>query len=388
MRNCDIHDGPRGCHPEGDAGARLLRPRDERSRRGPRLPAACAFRDCGGQRDGVPPSCRFSQREGGRRPQHPARVRDLRTPRGRGRARTASRSARTGRDDAPHGARATGPDPAGGDERDHRAFGARRRDELRRRRAPPEGPRREPLEDRRHSAWHSRAAGRAQQGEGRRRGQRRHPHLRAALAGQGDRERDRCDARDPREASQRNLHRAGCDAPARQAGARRVVPPDAAAARGAARSRRERHLPQPLREPRRGGRVPRRRGHLRDAVPQGRTEHLGYPRLRGRLREGDHLDAVPLRPRASRRGPRGPRSHARLGGDRARGDRALRRPGRTCGPPAARRGVRTVDELAERGASLCRVLHARPRGLHEPGPRRERGANAREAPTPSCPRSI
>ena len=111
-------------------------------------------------------------------------------------------------------------------------------------------------------------------------------------------------------------------------------------ARRAPRRRRERDLPQSLRQPRGARRVPRRGRHLRHAVPEGGAEHVGHARLRGRLREGGHLDALPLRARAARRRPRHPRSVARLRGDRARDRRSPRRPDEARRAPAARRRVR------------------------------------------------
>ncbi len=84
----------------------------------------------------------------------------------------------------------------------------------------------------------------------------------------------------------------------------------------AARRRRQHDLPQPLRQPGRARRVPRRRRHLHHALPQARADHLGHARLRGRRRQGGHLDAVLVRARAARRRPRHPRAVARSAGHR------------------------------------------------------------------------
>ena len=70
-------------------------------------------------------------------------------------------------------------------------------------------------------------------------------------------------------------------------------------ARAPARRRRQHDLPQPLRQPGRARRVPRRRRHLHHAVPQARADHVGHAGVRRRLRQGGDLDAVLVRAASS-----------------------------------------------------------------------------------------
>ncbi len=51
--------------------------------------------------------------------------------------------------------------------------------------------------------------------------------------------------------------------------------------------------------PRRAGRVPHRRRHLHHALPQAGADHLGHAGLRGRVRQGRDLDALPSTPASS-----------------------------------------------------------------------------------------
>ena len=121
----------------------------------------------------------------------------------------------------------------------------------------------------------------------RRRRQVGHPHLRAALAGQGHRVRHRRAPAHPRAAPRHGLRRARRDAPAREGARRRDVPHHArVAARAASACDGAMIFHDRFVSRERARRVPLRRGHLHHALPQARADRLGDARVRGRLRAG------------------------------------------------------------------------------------------------------
>ena len=240
------------------------------------------------------------------------------------------------------------------------ALGAPRRDERRRRGAPARGARRRPREDRSHPARHSRSRPtRRSKDELGVDGRVGHPHVRAALAGQGHRARHRRAARDPRAASR--TPSTSCSAPRIRTSRSDTARPIGSCSRAAREQL---------------GVDANVIFHNRFVSHDELVEFLGAadiyvtPYLKpeqitsGTLayavgsRQGGDLDAVSVRARAPRRRSRRPRSVARLGRDRARGHRPPRRPKQARRAPAARRRVRRGDELAGRRAALRRELRA------------------------------
>ena len=229
-----------------------------------------------------------------------------------------------------------------------------------------------------------------QQGPARRRGQVGHPHVRAALAGQGHRVRHRRAAGDPRAPSRDRLHRARRDAPARQGAARRDLPAHARGARAAARRRREHDLPQSLRQPGRARRVPRarptstsRRTSRPSRSPRARSPtRSARARPSSRRRIATRASCSPTGAASSCRGAIRRRSRARS--STLLGDDAQARA--RCSERAAAYG--REHGVAGRRAQLRRELRARARRRTPsrlrtalPGARRSRRAR------PSCPRS-
>ena len=338
----------------------------------------------------LPARRRLPERQRRRRRVRAARVRHLRRQGRRARARAPARAAHADRHDAAHDPRAS-PDPVQRAVMDELVgpVGAARRHERRRRRAAARRPRRRPREDRRHPARHSRrcptAAARTSSASrassviltfGLLSPDKGIEHVIDALPAILERHPNTVyivlGATHPHVKEQHGeTYRLMLQT-----------------ARRAARRRRQRDLPQPLRQPRGARRVPRRGRHLRHAVPQGGADHLGHAGLRGRLRQGGHLDAriatrascSPTGAASSCRGATPRRSPARSSGSsttpRSAPSCSSARPrsGASMGwPLVARRYVESFEQARAEHAERCRTESAR-RG-------RSRGAG------PSCRRS-
>ncbi len=323
MRDRHLHQpsdrGPR----RRVAGDRLLRGGDERSGPAARLPRPGPVRDRRSRRRVVPAGRRLSQRQRRRPGVRAARVRDLRRPVRRPPAPAAARAAHADRHHPAHHPRPAEPAAAPRHRRDRRDVAAPGGDEPPRRHHPGRRLRHRAGSHRRHSARHPGRPGQAgEQAPPRRRRTDGPADVRPALAGQGHRVRHRRAAGDRGELSVGGLHRARRHPSARQGWPGRGLSADARGAGATARRRRARDVPRPLRRTGRAERVPRRRRHLRHALPEPGAEHLGDAGLRRRLGPRRHLDAVRLRPRAAGRGPRRAGAVPRRRGDRPRGSRA------------------------------------------------------------------
>ena len=316
-----------------------------------------------------------------------ARVRDLRRQGRQPPPAAAARAAHADRDDAAHDPRHAESAPAAGHGRDHRALGPPRGHDRGRRGAAPRSARRRRGQDRRHPARDPERAVRRQQEPPRRRRAAADPHLRPALARQGHRVRHRRAADDPRPLSRRGLHRPRRDASAHHRAPRRDLPADARGSREAARRRRQRDLSQPLRQPGRAVRVPRRGRHLHHAVSQSGADHLGHAGLRARRRKGRDLHAVRVCAGAARRRPRHPRAVEGSVGDR-HGDRGTaRRSGEALDAAPARRRTRPGHALARRRAFVSADVRARARRARAAAAHGVPRQHARQRGRPSCRRS-
>ena len=217
VRHRHLHDASQQRPRRGVAGDRLLRGGDERSGPAARLSGPRAIRDRRSRRGVVPAGRRLSQRQRRRPGVRAARVRHLRRSVRWPAAAAAARAAHADRHDPAHHPRPAEPAAAPRHRRDRRDLPAAGRDEQPRRQHAGRRLRHRAGPHRRHSARHPRGAGQArEQAPPRRRGTDGPADVRAALAGQGHRVRDRRAAGDRGELSVRGLHRAGRHPSARQ----------------------------------------------------------------------------------------------------------------------------------------------------------------------------